>query len=85
MMDWKKVRGSQEEAPAELDTTSSEAVVYIRKNIERIVVEDEMDGTTYELWEYDECIIPRGEYLLLIAEQNRADIDFITAVSGIEL
>ena len=52
MTDWKKVQGSQEERPAEFDTETSAVVIYQRKNIERITVENP-DGTTTELWQYD--------------------------------
>ena len=61
MTDWKKVQGSQAEKPAEFDTTTSEVVVYQHKNIERITVEN-MDGTTAELWEYDEREMSHEEY-----------------------
>ena len=85
MKDWKKVQGSQETQPAKLDTTSSPDVVYIRKNIERITITDEIEGITSELWQYDELILTRDEYLIQTSEQNSADIDFIAATSGIEL
>ena len=85
MKDWKKVQGSQETQPAKLDTTSSPDVVYIRKNIERITITDEIEGITSELWQYDELILTRDEYLIQTSEQNSADIDFIAAISGIEL
>ena len=92
MTDWKKVQGSQAEKPKEFDTTSSAVVVYQRKNIERITVEDEMSGETYELWQYDERKMSREEYAVLIADlqqaqidQNRADIEFISAMADIDL
>ena len=91
MTDWKKVQGSQEEKPQEFDTTSSAVVVYQRRNIERIIVKD-MDGTTAELWEYDERELTHEEYEIVRAEaqqeqidKNRADIDFISAMADIDL
>lgn len=91
MTDWKKVQGSQVERPQEWDTTTSAVVVYQRKNIERITVED-MDGKTVELWQYDEREMSRDEYAVIRAEaqqeqidQIRADADYISAVAEIDL
>ena len=91
MTDWKKVQGSQVERPQEWDTTTSAVVVYQRKNIERITVED-MDGKTAELWQYDEREMSRDEYAVVRAEaqqeqidQIRADVDSISAMAEIDL
>lgn len=91
MTDWKKVQGSQEEKPAEFDTTSSEVVVYQRRNIERITVENP-DGTTAELWQYDERELTNDEYQTVRADEqqeridkNRSDIDFISAMTNVDL
>lgn len=91
MTDWKKVQGSQAEKPAEFDTTSSEVVVYQRRNIERITVENP-DGTTAELWQYDERELTNDEYQTVRADEqqeridkNRSDIDFISAMTDVDL
>lgn len=84
-MEWKRVQGSQEEMPIEMDNTSSKIYIYLRKNIERVTVENETDGTTSELWEYDEAKLTHNEYLIYQAAQNRADIEYIAAVNDIEL
>lgn len=91
MKDWKKVQGSQTEKPAEFDTTTSEVVVYQRRNIERVTVENP-DGSTVELWEYEERELTHDEYAIVRAEaqqeqidQIRADVDFISAMTEIEL
>lgn len=91
MTDWKKVQGSQEEKPAEFDTTSSEVVVYQRRNIQRVKVTNP-DGTTTELWEYEEREMTREEYAIVVAEsqqeridKNRSDIDFISAMTDVDL
>lgn len=84
MTDWIKVQGSQESKPLEFDTESSPTTVYQRRNIEQITVTNE-DGTTGELWEYDERKMTREEYSTTLLEQNRADIDFVAAMTGIEL
>ena len=91
MTDWKKVRGSQSEKPSEFDTTTSSVIIYQRKNIESITIEN-MDGTTVDLWEYDERTMSpeeyntvRGDIMQAEIAQNRADIDFISAMTDIEL
>jgi len=92
MTDWKKAQGSQVEKPQEFDTATSAVIVYQRKNIERITVKDEMSGQTVEMWQYDERELTHEEYAVVIAEvqqaqidQNRADIEFISAMSDIDL
>ena len=61
MTDWRKAQGSQSEKPAEFDTTTSAFTVYQRRNIERITVENG-DGSTTELWQYDEREMTHEEY-----------------------
>lgn len=84
MTAWKKVRGSQEVKPEELDITTSASTVYQRKNIERIVVDND-DGSTTELWEYDERELTRDEFAELQIARSRADIDYIAMETGVEL
>ena len=84
MKDWIRVQGSQESKPLEFDTESSPTTVYQRKNIKRITITNK-DGTTGELWEYDERTMTREEYFTTLLEQNSADIDFVAAMTGIEL
>lgn len=59
-MNYIHVEGTQEEKPLEFDATTSQTVVYIRKNIER--VEKEKDGETYRGWEYDEAQLPIEDF-----------------------
>lgn len=84
MTDWRKVRGSQAVRPDEIDTTTSAVVVYQRRNIERITVEN-TDGSPAELWQYEERELTHDEYVNIQLEQNRADIDFIAMETGVEL
>ena len=80
MTDWKKVQGSQAEKPVEFDTTTSAVVVYQRKNIERITVGN-ADGSTTELWQYDERQISHEEYA-----QMRADsVSAVAAIAFVTL
>lgn len=68
MADWKTVQGSQATRPAEIDTTSSAVTVYQRRNIERVVAKNE-DGSTTELWQYEEREMTHEEYLDVQAER----------------
>ena len=70
MTDWVKVNGSQAEKPAEFDETSSSSVVYQRRNIHRIEVENH-DGTKVTLWEYEERTLTPSEANL---EKNNIEL-----------
>ncbi len=91
MTDWRVVNGSQETEPQEFDTETSGVIVYQRRNIERITTEN-LDGTSTELWQYEEREMTREEYAVVRAEvqqnqidQIRADVDYLSAMSEIEL
>lgn len=58
---WKTVRGSQPERPEAIDKTSSESVVYMRRNIHRVVVQQDSNPPVV-LWEYEEAVISQEEY-----------------------
>ena len=79
MTDWKKVQSSQAEKPVEFDISTSAVVVYQRKNIERVTVEN-MDGTTAELWAYDEREMSREEYNMIRCDLMQAEIAANSAV-----
>lgn len=90
MTDWQTAYGSQEIKPEEFDLTSS-YTVYQRKNIERKSHEG-MTGETVEYWEYEERKMTYEEYYEILRdrmyaqiEQNKADIDFLAAMSDVEL
>ena len=84
MTDWRKAQGSQVEQPAEFDTTTSSVIVYQHRNIERVTVSNG-DGSTTELWQYEEREMSREEYTDLKIKQNRADIDYIAMETGVDL
>lgn len=91
MREWKKVQGSQKEKPVEFDTATSAVVVYQRRNVELITLTNQ-DGSTAELWEYDEREMTYDEYINIRAEiqqeqidKIRADIDFLSAVNNVDL
>ena len=73
--------------PELIDTTSSKTTVYIRKNI---IEKETGDSTTF--YEYDEAKLTKEEYQEYLKEleiidiqKQRADIDYIALMSGIDL
>lgn len=78
--------------PELIDTISSKKVVYLRKNITEVTTTDEMTGKEYTYFEYDEAKLTKAEYEdyntgLAIADipQQRADIDYILFMTGLEV
>lgn len=91
MSDWEIVNGSQQEKPAEFDTTSSNIVVYQRRNIKEVELKTE-DNKTYKQWQYEERTMSKREYEELYANniisqlaQARADIDYLSAITETDL
>ena len=73
MTDWQIVHDSQEDKPAELDTTSSEIYVYQRRNFQR-TTQPIGDGAFYECWQYEERKLTRDEYNAIRAELLEAEL-----------
>lgn len=72
--------------PCLIDTASSKTMVYIRKNITKRQTDD---GIKYV---YDETTLTKEQYKEYLAElnlkdieQQRADIDYIAFMTGIDL
>ena len=57
------VIGSQDKKPSEIDTTSSQFTVYIRKNIKEYKETDDEGNVTFKGWKYEELAIPNDEFL----------------------
>ncbi len=79
------------EQPSKLDTTSSKKYIYLRKNISKLEIADE-NNTSRILYEYDEAKLSKDNYQNYLKElenisiqQQRADIDYIALMSGINL
>lgn len=91
ILEWYHTQGTQAERPAEVDLDSapasaySQGYVYLRKNIQRIEVEDPTTGETYEVWDYDEAVLTRADYGIYSAEQVQANVDYIAVMSDIDL
>ena len=78
--------------PELIDTTSSKTTVYIRKNIIEKERVDEETGESTPYYEYDEAKLTKEEYKEYLKEleiidiqKQRADIDYIALMSGIDL
>ena len=90
-LEWYHTQGTQEERPAEVDLTSapassySQGFVYLRKNIQRIEVEDPTTGETHEVWDYDEAILTRADYGIYAAEQAQANLDYLACMTDVDL
>lgn len=78
--------------PELIDTTSSKVVVYLRQNIVENIKTDEISGEETVFYEYDEAKLTKEEYQEYLKEleiidiqKQRADIDYIALMSGIDL
>ena len=78
--------------PDLVDTTSSKTTVYIRQNIVENIKTDEMSGKETVFYEYEEAKLTKEEYQKYMKEleiidiqKQRADIDYIALMSGIDL
>ena len=78
--------------PELVDTTSSKSTVYLRKNIIENIKTDEMSGEETVFYEYEEAKLTKEEYQEYLKEleiidiqKQRADIDYIALMSGIDL
>lgn len=92
MTDWKEVHDSRAEQPAVLDTTSSTAVVYERRNIRQETKEVTTMGEaqTVTEWVYEQREYSREEYAQLTSPATKAimqaisDVELSVAMAGIE-
>ena len=78
--------------PDLVDTTSSKAVVYLRQNIVENIKTDEMSGEETVFYEYEEAKLTKEEYQEYLKEleiidiqKQRADIDYIALMTGVDL
>lgn len=78
--------------PELIDDTSSKRMVYLRRNIVASGEKNESDGTVTTSYTYEEAKLTKNEYAKYLAElnlkdiqQQRADIDYIALMLGIDL
>lgn len=86
------VKSQSSVKPDLVDTTSSKVVVYLRQNIVENIKTDEMSGEETVFYEYEEAKLTKTEYQEYLKEleiidiqKQRADIDYIALMSGIDL
>ena len=86
------VKSQSSVKPDLIDTTSSKTTVYLRQNIIEVGTTDEISGESYSFYEYDEAKSTKEEYAEYLKEleiidiqKQRADIDYIALMSGIDL
>ena len=86
------VKSQSSVKPDLIDTTSSKVVVYLRQNIVENIKTDEMSGEETVFYEYEEAKLTKQEYQEYLKEleivdiqKQRADIDYIALMSGIDL
>ena len=77
--------------PDLVDTTSSKSTVYIRHNVVKHTTKTD-SGNTITSYEYEEAKLTKAEYQEYLKEleiidiqKQRADIDYIALMSGIDL
>ena len=81
-MDWYKAQSDT--MPELVDTVSSSAVNYMRKNITEKTIE--IYGETKTVYEYDEIKVPKDEWLVFQQTlDNEANIDYIAMMLDVEL
>lgn len=86
------VKSQSSVKPELIDTTSSKTTVYIRQNIVEIEKTNESDNTSTTFYEYEEAKLTKKEYdqylkelSIIDIQKQRADIDYIALMSGIDL
>ena len=91
-MKLKYVKSQSSVKPDLVDTTSSKVVVYLRQNIIENIKTDEIYGEETVFYEYEEAKLTKQEYQEYLKEleiidiqKQRADIDYIALMSGIDL
>ena len=90
-MTLKYIKSQSSVCPELIDTTSSKKCVYLRKNVVEVQSED-MNRETYITYEYDDAKLTKEEYeqylkelSVLDIQQQRADIDYILLMTGLEV
>ena len=78
--------------PPLIDDTSSKKYVYLRKDIVESQEFDELSESYYSYYFYQEAKLTKKEYQQYLAElsiidiqQQRADIDYIAIMTGVDL
>lgn len=70
-MDITYVKSESNVAPEAVDLVTSPTSVYLNKNIQKVTRQD-MDGVSYDMYEFDKATLTREEYTIYLAEQAAA-------------
>lgn len=87
-MNWKRVSNSNDIKPLEVDDTSSQTSVYIRRNFTFVEKSGEEDIEIPAHWEWDECILSKEQYAVYkdmkekLDEQEDAILELADIVGG---
>ena len=91
-MKLKYIKSQSSVKPDLVDTNSSKVVVYLRQNIVENKKIDGMSGEETVFYEYEEAKLTKQEYQEYLKElsiidiqQQRADIDYIALMTGVDL
>ncbi len=88
-MAWRWVENSSSEKPEAIDETSSNSVVYVRKNfihIEAVEDQNDSENNVPEHWKYQEQVITKEEWPAYYNSiVNSANIDYIAMEVGVDL
>ena len=86
------VKSQSSVKPDLIDTTSSKTTVYIRQNIVEVEKTNESNNTSTTFYEYEEAKLTKKEYdqylkelSIIDIQQQRADIDYIALMTGVDL
>lgn len=76
MTEYKKVEGTQEQRPLEIDSASSPNVVYQRIGIKKVAKQGNTEDSAYtpEHWEYEEREMSREEYAQYLISMEQAKL-----------
>lgn len=77
---WKQSEST--ERPLEIDETSSKKVVYVRRNIKEVTVQDEVSEETRTIYQYEENTIPKADWetYKTVMENQSATTDLELAI-----
>lgn len=71
------------EYPLELDDRSSKTTVYVRKNIKSKTQDNNGEKSTVYI--FDEFQYTKEEYLELLVKKNKANLDYLSIMTGVDL
>lgn len=74
--------------PEELDMDSSPTTVYIRRNIREVERTDDIgegEPVTRTVYVYEEAKLSHADYAIYCEEINTANIDYIAAMTDVDL